>query len=531
MRQLFPQPPTQRFQAPIVPPVEARGMRYLMPRQAHLQRNSQDVRADPHFRPPPPQYSQVQQHRCIQAPLVEVNELGPSIQQGVIQQPTRRVQPDRETRVENRNQTRGVPHNQRDSSTNQASGPEENGGDSLLNCNENSFPKDYVVNCIHEGKPFPWNDLARPVFVNHYYAGEPLLPTMSKKYIRLDECDDSTETSTRNPQPQTFNRETVEQLRDSLRSPVAACKEVGSETVKNIQNQTRRFHSEFIEPSQHSLGTLNVGRSRVQAASHVDPQQLPLTGYEEYPQEMQTYPVAREPVNVQPMVPSNGSALLDLPNIQTDLPTPLTPQQVSQAVTEDRGRMRENAQQDRPNADMVTSNQILESIQNITRVMQQQLVFNGKTTEAGMLKTTGLFKEMIKAQEERDLDPALMAIPTFVGQAADRPQCLDWVSRVKNVCNQSGCSFRQELINKLGILVQNFIRSLGEQITNKDLTEKILQFFSDVPTTSHALNKLRLIRQEIPIINYNQRYQNLVESGRMPVEQYYIYGCNGTVPG
>ena len=48
---------------------------------------------------------------------------------------------------------------------------------------------------------------------------------------------------------------------------------------------------------------------------------------------------------------------------------------------------------------------------------------------------------------------------------------------------------------------------------NKELTEKILQFFSDIPTTSHALNKLRLIRQEAdePIVNYNQRYQNLVE--------------------
>ena len=50
-------------------------------------------------------------------------------------------------------------------------------------------------------------------------------------------------------------------------------------------------------------------------------------------------------------------------------------------------------------------------------------------------------------------------------------------------------------------------------MTNKDLIEKILQFFSDVPTTSHALNKLQLIRQGLdePIVNYNQCYQNLVE--------------------
>ena len=145
--------------------------------------------------------------------------------------------------------------------------------------------------------------------------------------------------------------------------------------------------------------------------------------------------------------------------------------------------------------------------------MQQQLLLNSKTTEQGIVQTASLFQEMIKAQEKRDLDPVLLAIATFSGEAKDRPQCLDRVSRVKNVCDQSGHSFRQELINKAGILVQNFIRSLSENITNKELTEKILQFFSDVPTTSHALNKLRLIRQgaEEPIVNYNQHYQNLVE--------------------
>ena len=102
---------------------------------------------------------------------------------------------------------------------------------------------------------------------------------------------------------------------------------------------------------------------------------------------------------------------------------------------------------------------------------------------------------MIKAQEKRDLDPALLAIPTFLGEPAERSQCLDWISRVRNMYYQSGLSFRQELINKSGILVQNFIRSLNAQLMNKDLTEKILQFFCDVPTTSHALNKLWLIKQ------------------------------------
>ena len=122
--------------------------------------------------------------------------------------------------------------------------------------------------------------------------------------------------------------------------------------------------------------------------------------------------------------------------------------------------------------------------------MQQQLLLNSKTTKQGIVQMVSLFQEMIKAQEKRDLDPALLTIPTFSGEASDRPQCLDWVSRVENVCDQSGRSFCQELINKSGILVQNFIRSLNERITNNKLTEKILQFFSDGPTISHALNKL-----------------------------------------
>ena len=49
--------------------------------------------------------------------------------------------------------------------------------------------------------------------------------------------------------------------------------------------------------------------------------------------------------------------------------------------------------------------------------MQQQLLLNSKTTEHGIVQTASLFQEMIKAQEKRDLDPALLAIPTFFGRS------------------------------------------------------------------------------------------------------------------
>ena len=51
----------------------------------------------------------------------------------------------------------------------------------------------YVINCIHENRPFTVNDVGRPVFVNHYYVGEAFIPVTNKRLIKLDECDVSTE--------------------------------------------------------------------------------------------------------------------------------------------------------------------------------------------------------------------------------------------------------------------------------------------------------------------------------------------------
>ena len=382
-------------------------------------------------------------------------------------------------------------------------------------------PSDYVLNCMHENRPLALNDGARPVFVNHYYAGEAFIPATSKKLIKLDKCDVSTENSLRNVQQQGAERDFGEHPQNSQMVPQQTGMEKGqvqqnghnralhsnlredsrnslrmtpasrrNDVIQKERNASRGIHSKFIEHSQQSLGALNVGKSRVQATDQMNTRHLPLTGYKNLRQELQTYPVSRDPMTVQPTGVDNvsSSAILDLPNINTNLPPPLLPNPSSHHQ-----HHHNQVHQMEVNPGQVTNSEILKSIQSIMEVMQQQLLLNSKTTEQGIVQTASLFQEMIKAQEKRDLDPALLAIPTFSGEAKDRTQCLDWVSRVKNVCDQSGHSFHQELINKSGILVQNFIRSLNENITNNELTEKILQFLSDVPTTSHALNKLRLI--------------------------------------
>ena len=538
---LFPHPPVQRYNSTVIPQMQMhdltpqrekrksrehsrnsprnqiRGVQTPMSKQLPHQRSCQDVRMDPHYQEPP-QYAEINYHRPSPQRPVEVNEIGPTIQQGVIQCPVQRHTqptegPRRPTLPVNEQQRTSMPslQNNNDGGAYEKDGkqegdPEENG---------------YVINCIHENRPFTVNDVGRPVFVNHYYAGEAFIPVTNKKIIKLDECDVSTEVSVRNAQPQAVERDfgehsqnsrTIQQTGEAEREQVQrhgnaaihsdlrensqnslrmASVSRNTEALQNKSNANRGIHGEFIEHSQQSLGALNIGKSRVQAADQLTTQHIPMTGYENFRQELQTYPVSRDPMTVQLTGVGNvsSSAILDLPNVNTNLPPPLLPNPSPQYRQQQHNRVHPTE----VNPGQVTNSEILKSIQSITEVMQQQLLLNSKMTEHGIVQTASLFQEMIKAQEKRDLDPALLAIPTFSGEAKDRPQCLDWVSRVKNVCDHSGHSFRQELINKAGIFVQNFIRSLSENITNKELTEKILQFFSDVPTTSHALNKLRLI--------------------------------------
>ena len=141
-----------------------------------------------------------------------------------------------------------------------------------------------------------------------------------------------------------------------------------TETIQKERNINRGIHSEFTEHSQQSLGTLNIERLRVQATDQINTQQIPLTGYENFRQEVQTYPVLRDPMTVQLTGVDNvsSSAILDLPNINTNLPPPLLPNPSSHQSHHHQLHKTEVT-----NPGQVTNSEILKSIQSITEVMQQ----------------------------------------------------------------------------------------------------------------------------------------------------------------
>ena len=147
----------------------------------------------------------------------------------------------------------------------------------------------------------------------------------------------------------------------------------------------------------------------------------------------------------------------------------------------------------------------------MTNTMEQQMLLNARRSEYIMTQNTKMMDQFIKAQDQRDLDPALMDIPTFSGDEPEK--CLEWITRIRNVCRQSGRSFQQELTNKSGLVVQNFLATLDMDITEDDLVERILQMFSDIPTTTQTIAKFKALCQgeNESILAYNQQYRTLVE--------------------
>ena len=167
---------------------------------------------------------------------------------------------------------------------------------------------------------------------------------------------------------------------------------------------------------------------------------------------------------------------------------------------------------------------MLDCIRQLQLTLKEHVLLNSKQAKYQMSQNADLFSKIIRGQTRRDLDNAMMAIPTFTGEEPEK--CLDWINRIKNVCSQAGHSLRQELMNKSEPVMQDFIKMKGDMWMDKDIIDEILKYFSDIPTPVHAITRLRTLIQgeEEAIVTYNQIYRMLVErvEGK-PVEKIDSY--------
>ena len=154
--------------------------------------------------------------------------------------------------------------------------------------------------------------------------------------------------------------------------------------------------------------------------------------------------------------------------------------------------------------------ELLKVVQMVAQSLQQQIVIGICTADMGQQHTDALIGELINSHNRRDMDHILNSIPTFNRLKPEK--CVDWATRIRNACEQSNRDFRQELMNKSVLMVQNFIKGLGTDISDDEIMNRILGFISDIPTSYHAMDKIKSIKQnDEPMPQFNQKYRTYIE--------------------
>ena len=152
--------------------------------------------------------------------------------------------------------------------------------------------------------------------------------------------------------------------------------------------------------------------------------------------------------------------------------------------------------------------ELLKVVQTVAESLQQQIVLGMCMADMSQQRTDALIGELIKSHNRRYMDHILNNIPTFNGL----DWCVDWVTRIRNACEQLNRDFKQELKNKSELMVQNFIKGLGTDISDDEIMNRILGFFSDIPTPYHAMDKIKSIKQNNePMPQFNQKYRMYIE--------------------
>ena len=129
--------------------------------------------------------------------------------------------------------------------------------------------RQHNIKVLPEGHQLALNETVRPVFVNHYYAGEAVVSGTNRRYIRLDDCDVLSESVQGIQQTQAVDREFIEHSRESLPTrcpPAKTTREVITEEERPVPRNVG-FHREFSEQSQNSLkGAVRRKTNQMQAS-------------------------------------------------------------------------------------------------------------------------------------------------------------------------------------------------------------------------------------------------------------------------
>ena len=153
---------------------------------------------------------------------------------------------------------------------------------------------------------------------------------------------------------------------------------------------------------------------------------------------------------------------------------------------------------------------LLKVVQMVAQSLQQQIVLGMHTADMSQQHTDALIRELIKSHNRRDMGQILNNIPTL--NRLEPEKSVESATQIRNAGEQLNRDFRQELMNKSELIVQNFIKGLGADILDDAIMNRILEFISEIPTPYHAMDKIKSIKQSKEMMpQFNQKYRTYIE--------------------
>ena len=118
-----------------------------------------------------------------------------------------------------------------------------------------------------------------------------------------------------------------------------------------------------------------------------------------------------------------------------------------------------------------------------------------------------LLKNQQKEDDEgqtKDRKQRLKRIKSFDGN--NKSDCITWVDQTESVAKELGIPLRQAMMETAEGSVYNVLSSLG-RVSDKDLSNHMIEAFSDIPTQEDAIDKLRMLRRkDEALIAFNATY-------------------------
>ena len=135
---------------------------------------------------------------------------------------------------------------------------------------------------------------------------------------------------------------------------------------------------------------------------------------------------------------------------------------------------------------------------------------------------TQLLAQVMTNKKDNSMKQIMKNIKTFDG--TNKAECITWLSQIEAAAKFSNSSFRELICQGMAPSMQHVLAELSAMSTDKEIKDKILANYSDIPSIAEAAAKLQNLQIKLnkPLVTCNSRYEAIhqVAFRLSPNEQY-----------